>query len=309
LIQCRGPAIFFGGRNTFVPEETIDVIRHVTPMQELADRLRVDQRIAFVPTMGFLHEGHLSLMRLARDAGDVVVVSIFVNPAQFGPGEDFTEYPRALERDLALAEKEGVDIVFTPAEDELYPAGFETHVTLEQLPKHLCGLSRPVFFRGVATVVTKLFHIVKPHAAVFGEKDYQQVMVVRKMVRDLNMDVKIIAGPTVREADGLAMSSRNSYLSSEQRPSALSLRKALIEAQKMVSSGERSSARIVSTAQDLIASFPETDIDYIRIFDPETLEDRQKINGPVRMALAVRVGTTRLIDNDLLDPAYRAETV
>ncbi|MCF8079458.1 MAG: pantoate--beta-alanine ligase [Desulfobacterales bacterium] len=281
----------------------MDVVRNVIPMQALADRLRAERRIVFVPTMGFLHEGHLSLIRIARNAGDVVVVSIFVNPTQFGPGEDFQEYPRALDRDLALAEKEGADIVFTPSEAELYPEGFETYVHLERLPRHLCGLSRPVFFRGVATVVTKLFHIVKPHAAVFGEKDYQQVMVVKKMVRDLNMDVEIIAGPTVREPDGLAMSSRNSYLSKEQRRSALSLRKALIEAQQMVSSGERSSARIVSAAKDAIASFPETDIDYIRIFDPETLEDRKEINGPVRMALAVRVGSTRLIDNDLLNPA------
>ncbi len=257
------------------PEEAIDVIRNVKPMQAIADRLRASRRIVFVPTMGFFHEGHLSLIRIARNAGDAVAVSIFVNPTQFGPGEDFQEYPRALERDLMLSEKEGVDVVFTPSEAELYPEGFETYVHLERLPRHLCGLSRPVFFQGVATVVTKLFHIVRPHGAVFGEKDYQQLMVVKKMVRDLNMDVKIIAGPTVREADGLAMSSRNSYLTSEQRRSALSLRKALLAAQKMVSSGERSSARIVSAARELIASFPETDIDYIRIFDAETLEGRK----------------------------------
>jgi pantoate--beta-alanine ligase len=253
--------------------------------------------------MGFLHEGHLSLMRLGRSAADVLVVSIFVNPAQFGPGEDFDQYPRALDRDLAMAKTERVDAVFTPAEPDLYPAGYETYVELEHLPNHLCGLSRPVFFRGVATVVTKLFHIVKPHVAVFGEKDYQQLLVVRKMVRDLSMDIDIIGGAIVREADGLAMSSRNSYLSEAQRYSALSLRHALDRAQALVAEGRQSSGQILAEARRLIAARPETDIDYIRIFDPETLQDLETVDRPARMALAVRIGTTRLIDNDSLDPA------
>ncbi len=288
-------------------EAVIDVISTVGAMQALADRIRRQtQAIALVPTMGFLHEGHLSLMRTARGKADVLVVSIFVNPAQFGPGEDFDRYPRALERDLELAEKEGVDVVFAPGRRELYPEGFETYVYLEQLPNHLCGLSRPVFFRGVATVVTKLFHIVKPHVAVFGEKDFQQLLVVRKMVRDLSMDIEIVGGPTVREPDGLAMSSRNSYLTEAQRHSALSLRHALDRAQAMAASGVRGCNEIIREARSLIESSPETDIDYIRIFDPETLQDLETLDRPARMALAVRVGTTRLIDNDSLAPGSDA---
>ena len=286
-----------------VREAGIEVIKTVSGMQLFADRVRGRAKtIAFVPTMGFLHEGHLSLMRLAKSAGDVLAVSIFVNPAQFGPEEDFDRYPRAFERDLALAETEGVDVVFTPTAAELYPEGFETYVQLEHLPRHLCGLSRPVFFRGVATVVAKLFHIVKPHVAVFGEKDYQQLLVVRKMVRDLNMDVEILAGATVREADGLAMSSRNHYLTEEQRCSALCLRHALDKAQAMAAAGTASCRGLIAAARELIESRPQTEIDYIRIFDPETLQDLETIEGPARMALAVKIATTRLIDNDRLDP-------
>ncbi len=284
-------------------EAAIDVISNVAAMQAFADRVRRrNETIAFVPTMGFLHEGHLSLMRIGAAAADILVASIFVNPAQFGPGEDLDKYPRALERDLALAEGEGVDAVFTPAAAEMYPDGFETYVALEQLPNHLCGLSRPVFFRGVATVVAKLFHIVKPHVAVFGEKDFQQLLVVRKMVRDLNMDIDVLGGPVIREPDGLAMSSRNSYLTDAQRHSALSLRHALDRARELAGSGIRNCRRIIQEARDLIDARPQTDIDYVRIFDPETLEDIESIDGPARMALAVRVGTTRLIDNDSLEP-------
>jgi pantoate--beta-alanine ligase len=284
-------------------EAGIDVINTVSGMQSVADRVRGQAKtIAFVPTMGFLHEGHLSLMRLARRAGDVLAVSIFVNPTQFGPEEDFDRYPRAFDRDLALTEAEGVDVVFAPTAAELYPEGFETYVQLEHLPHHLCGLSRPVFFRGVATVVTKLFHIVQPHVAVFGEKDYQQLLVIRKMVRDLNMGIEILAGATVREADGLAMSSRNNYLTEEQRYSALCLRHALDKAQTMAAAGTRSCRRIIAAAQELIEARPQTEIDYIRIFHPETLQDIETIEGPARMALAVKIATTRLIDNDRLDP-------
>jgi pantoate--beta-alanine ligase len=253
--------------------------------------------------MGFLHEGHLSLMRIARAQADVLVVSIFVNPTQFGPGEDFETYPRNPERDLALCRKEQVDLVFTPDKGELYPQNFQTYVRLEHLPRHLCGRSRPVFFTGVTTVVTKLFNIVKPHAAVFGEKDYQQLLVIRRMVRDLNMAIEIIGAPTVREPDGLAMSSRNNYLTPAQRPAALSLFQSLIRAGDRVAAGEKHSARIIKDAKASITAHPENEIDYIAVCDPESLDVVETIVRPVRMALAVRVATTRLIDNMQLTPA------
>ena len=251
--------------------------------------------------MGFFHEGHLSLMRIARKMGDDLAVSIYVNPTQFGPGEDFDAYPKDLDRDLALAEKENVDIVFTPDNAELYTEDFQTYVTLEKLPNHLCGLSRPIHFRGVATVVTKLFNIVKPHGAVFGQKDYQQFILIRQMVRDLDFDIEIIGGPIIREPDGLAMSSRNSYLSSKQRDSALSLYKSLIKAQSLVENGIKDAAKIIDETSALIKSHPETGIDYIAICNPETLVDIQSIDGPALMALAVKVGKTRLIDNMILN--------
>ena len=261
--------------------------------------------ISFVPTMGFLHEGHLSLFRIGRRHGDILAASIFVNPAQFGPTEDFDQYPRNLERDLSLLEKEGVDVVFTPTEAALYPNGYQTYVDLTQLPEHLCGLSRPVFFRGVATVVTKLFHIVKPHVAIFGEKDFQQLLVIRRMVTDLNMDINIVGGPIVRESDGLAMSSRNSYLGSDQRPAALSLYWALNTAQERVESGETDADKIIREAKKSIGSHPDTDIDYVTVCDPSTLDNIPKIKGPSLMALAVKVGQTRLIDNMVLKPPVR----
>jgi pantoate--beta-alanine ligase len=264
---------------------------------------REGKRIAFVPTMGFLHEGHLSLMRIARANADILAASIFVNPTQFGPGEDFETYPRNPEHDLGMCRKEQVDVVFTPEKAELYPQNFETYVRLEQLPQHLCGLSRPVFFTGVATVVTKLFNIVTPHVAVFGEKDYQQLLVIRRMVRDLNMDIEIIGAPTVREPDGLAMSSRNAYLTPAQRPAALSLYQSLLDAGDRVAAGERRSVRIIENAQKKMMSHPENEIDYIAVCDPESLEHVDRIDRPVRMALAVRVAKTRLIDNMLLTPA------
>jgi pantoate--beta-alanine ligase len=250
--------------------------------------------------MGHLHDGHLSLMRIAKKRADVLVVSIFVNPAQFGPEEDFETYPRNLERDLDLCAKEDVDIVFTPKTGALYPDGFQSYVKLEHLPHHLCGLSRPVFFTGVATVVSKLFNIVRPHVAVFGEKDYQQLLVIRRMVQDLNFNTEIIGAPIVREKDGLAMSSRNAYLTSEQRPAALTLYRSLVQARKRVETGERDAARILKEARDLITAQPETDIDYLSICDPETLIDVERIDRQALMALAVKVGKTRLIDNTIL---------
>jgi pantoate--beta-alanine ligase len=279
----------------------VKVIPTVEQMQERAESLRQGgRRIACVPTMGFLHDGHLSLMRLARRRADVLVVSVFVNPAQFGPEEDFETYPRNLERDLELCAKEDVDIVFTPKTGALYPNGYQSYVKLQHLPHHLCGLSRPVFFTGVATVVTKLLNIVRPHIAVFGEKDYQQLLVIRRMVQDLNFNTEIIGAPIVREKDGLAMSSRNAYLTPDQRPAALTLYRSLLQARKRIETGERDAARILKEVRDLITAQPETHIDYLSICDPETLIDVERIDRPALMALAVKVGKTRLIDNTIL---------
>ena len=280
----------------------IKVIIRAMEMQKHSDRIRgLGKTIAFVPTMGFLHEGHLSLIRKGRELGDNLVVSIFVNPAQFGPGEDFESYPRNFDKDLKLLQKEGVDVIFSPDENELYQDDFQTYVDLKNLPNHLCGISRPIFFRGVATVVTKLFNIVRPHIAIFGQKDYQQLVVIRRMVRDLNFDIKIVGFPTVREPNGLAMSSRNTYLTPEQRINALSLYKSLNQSKKLVESGIKDAKRIIDTAYTLIKSHPETAIDYIAICDPETLADMETIDRPALMALAVNVGKTRLIDNMILN--------
>lgn len=267
-------------------------------MQSCARQLRREGRtIAFVPTMGFLHEGHLSLMRTGRQRADILVVSIFVNATQFAPGEDFEAYPRDMARDLALATSVGADIVFTPDNELVYPEGFQTYVSPERLGSGLCGVSRPIFFRGVATVVTKLFNIVRPDTAVFGEKDFQQLAIIRRMVQDLNFGIEIVGSPTVREDDGLAMSSRNAYLRPEQRPAALSLCQSLQRSQALVKAGERSADKIIAGATRHIESFEETSIDYIVIVDPETLEDMAVLDRPARMAMAVNVGSTRLIDN------------
>ena len=272
-------------------------------MQARSDEMRRQGKtIVFVPTMGFLHEGHLFLIKEGRKYGDDLVVSIFVNPSQFGPGEDLETYPRDFERDLELLRKEAVDVVFAPDAEEMYGEHFQTFVELEKLPKHLCGLSRPIFFKGVATVVTKLFNIVKPHAAIFGEKDYQQLTVIRQMVRDLNFDINIVGAPTVREADGLAMSSRNTYLHSKQRMSALTLNKSLKKAQELVGNGLKDAAQVIDAAAKRIRSQPDTEIDYIVICDPKTLDDMKTIDRPALMALAVKVGKARLIDNKILIP-------
>ena len=272
-------------------------------MQQQADRWRREgQTIALVPTMGFLHEGHLTLMRRGRALADRLVVSIFVNPTQFGPNEDFDTYPRGLERDLALTRETGVDAVFAPDKARLYGPQYQTYVTLERLPQHLCGLSRPVFLRGVATVVTKLFNSVKPHVAIFGQKDYQQLLVIRRLVQDLNFDIDIIGLPTVREADGLALSSRNCYLTGAQRISALSLFQSLTEAQERLRAGVTDARQIIAGAAERIAALPDTEIDYIAVCDPQTLESLPTIDQPALMALAVKVGGTRLIDNVLLNP-------
>ncbi len=268
-------------------------------MQQYADESRRSGKtIAFVPTMGCLHEGHLSLMRIAKTHGDCTVLSIFVNPTQFGPGEDLDSYPRQFEKDTQAAAREQVDAIFAPEKESLYEDRFETYVTLERLPRHLCGLSRPHHFRGVATVVTKLLNIVKPHAAVFGEKDYQQLAIIRRLVKDLNFDVRIIGAPIIRETDGLAMSSRNIYLTKEQRPAALSLYQSLLLAKKMIHKGETGVERILEAVSQNINRYPETEIDYVTICDPDSLEEKKKVAGKVLVALAVRVGPKcRLIDN------------
>ena len=282
----------------------MEIIGSIQEMQNLSNSLRREgKRIAFVPTMGFLHAGHLSLMREAKKHADVLVTSIFVNPAQFGANEDLDAYPKSMEADLEKSKDIGVDVVFTPSNDQIYPDGYESYVTLETLPNHLCGLSRPVFFRGVTTVVTKLFNIVKPHVAVFGEKDFQQLAIIRRMVKDLNMDIEIIGGALVREPDGLAMSSRNSYLTDEQRTEGLRLSQSLTQAQAMVAAGETDPAAIHAMATAHIDACPMAKIDYISLCDPDTLEEVKTINGPTLMALAVVVGTTRLIDNTLLKKA------
>ncbi|WP_027354145.1 pantoate--beta-alanine ligase [Desulfosarcina sp. BuS5] len=281
----------------------MQIINKIKEMQSLPDRIkREEKRIALVPTMGFLHKGHISLMKEGLKHAEFLVISIFVNPTQFGPGEDLESYPRNFERDFALAEKAGVNVIFAPEAKEIYSAHFQTYVTLQDLPNHLCGISRPDHFRGVATIVTKLFNIVKPNAAVFGQKDFQQLAVIKQMVSDLNLDIKIIGAPIIREDDGLALSSRNVYLSPSERLPALSLFKALNNSQRLLASGVTDASKIISEAVELIDSYRETVIDYIAVCDPETLTDIKRIEKPVLMALAVKVGKTRLIDNMVLEP-------
>jgi pantoate--beta-alanine ligase len=277
-------------------------IKDIKEMQAQADAFRLaGKKIAFIPTMGALHEGHLSLMDYGRGKADILVVSIFVNPLQFGPKEDFEKYPRDLEGDSRMIEKRGVDIIFSPEAGVFYPQSFQTYVIVDQLTNHLCGASRPGHFRGVTTVVCKLFHIVKPHLAIFGQKDYQQVCAIEQMVEDLNMDVEVIGRPTVRETDGLAMSSRNVYLSPEERVSARSLSRSLKEAQILFQAGERKTDVFLNQALSLIKQHPDIKIDYVKICHPGTLEDLTVIEEKGVLALAVWCGTTRLIDNCVLE--------
>ena len=279
-------------------------IESASEMQQAALALRAQgRRIGFVPTMGNLHDGHLSLVRIAKQHADVVVVSIFVNPTQFGPNEDFAAYPRTFEADRALCEAEGVDLVFYPSVPDMYPAGASVSVTEKSLSRTLCGAARPGHFDGVCTVVAKLFNVVLPHVAVFGEKDAQQLRVIRRLVRDLRFPVEIVPGPTVREPDGLAQSSRNQYLTPAQRPQAACLRRALDEAERLFAGGERDPRTIVAAMRARIAEAPDAKIDYVSIVDDETL---QPLAGPIvrpaLAALAVWVGKPRLIDNAVLRP-------
>ncbi len=279
------------------------VIDTIAEMQQQADQWRREGLvIGFVPTMGYLHDGHLELMRCAKTKSDRVVVSIFVNPTQFAPGEDFERYPRDLDRDMALMAPVGVDVVFVPAVGEMYPEGYQTYVEVGEISEPLCGAKRPGHFRGVTTVVAKLFHIVKPHVAVFGEKDYQQLLVIRRMVRDLAMDVEIVGHPIVREPDGLAMSSRNVYLSEEERQEALLLSKALAEVTRLVDGGERAASVLVSAAQKVLEQGARVRIDYAELRDAETLQEITILDRPGVLALAAFVGKARLIDNTVLRP-------
>jgi len=257
-------------------------------------------RLGFVPTMGALHQGHLSLVRAARAQCDAVAVSIFVNPTQFGPNEDFSKYPRTLERDRELLDKESVDLLFVPALEEMYPPGATTWVEVAALGDKLCGKSRPGHFRGVATVVSKLFHIVEPDLAFFGQKDAAQVAVIRRMVRDLNFPLEVVACPIVRDDDGLALSSRNAYLSPQQRKSALVLSRSLLEIRNSFAAGETTAAALVETGVRLFAQEPAVRLDYLQIVDPDTLEPVKAITRTSLVAVAAFVGQTRLIDNLLL---------
>lgn len=253
--------------------------------------------IGFVPTMGYLHDGHLELMRRAKEQCGTVVISIFVNPTQFGPSEDYARYPRDLERDALMAGEVGVDAIFNPGTGEMYPEGFCTCVDVERITSILCGRSRPGHFRGVATVVTKLFNIVAPDYAFFGQKDAQQALVIKRMVDDLNIDVKIVTVPTVREADGLAMSSRNVYLNPEERKAALVLSRSLQQALESFKSGEKNGAFLRQMVVDLIKKEPLAEIDYVEIYSYPDLEPVEIIKNQALLALAVRIGKTRLIDN------------
>lgn len=276
------------------------IIHTVQSMRSLSDELRKTMRISLVPTMGFLHEGHLSLVRQAKKLSDITIVSIFVNPIQFGPKEDLSRYPRDFGRDSSLLEKEGTDIIFYPSSEEMYLPSFSTFIEVQKLQDHLCGKTRTGHFVGVATVVAKLFNITKPHLAVFGQKDYQQLIVIEKMVRDLNIDIEIVAHPTVRESDGLAMSSRNTYLNASERQKALQINLSLKEAENLFKKGERNSTIIKNTVINVLHRKEGVDIEYVEVCNTDTLEEQEVIDKKAVLAIACRVGKTRLIDNTIL---------
>ncbi|MBI4746711.1 MAG: pantoate--beta-alanine ligase [Deltaproteobacteria bacterium] len=277
------------------------VIESIKEMKEASQALRAEgKKIAFVPTMGYLHEGHLSLMRKGREVGDALIVSIFVNPTQFGKGEDLERYPRDIERDKELCKGEGVDILFVPSVREIYPENYQTYVDVEDVTKNLCGTSRPGHFRGVATVVTKLFNIVRPDIAIFGEKDFQQLAVIKRLALDLNMDVEVIGMPIFRESDGLAMSSRNNYLSQEERGAARSIYRALRRAKEVFDEGERSAGVLLNEARRVLEICPLIEPEYVKLADMGTMEYVDRVEEEALLAIAVRIGKTRLIDNIIL---------
>ena len=279
----------------------METLRTVAQMKIWVRRLLCNgESIGLVPTMGYLHEGHLSLIHRARSENSAVVASIFVNPTQFGPREDFTTYPRDPEADSVKCRDAGVDALFMPEVEDMYGPESQTHVEVERVSAPLCGASRPGHFRGVATVVLKLFNIVAPTAAYFGAKDYQQLQVIKTMARDLNLDVSVVACPTLREPDGLAMSSRNAYLTENQRKQAVCLFQALLEAQGLFNKGETKAENYVEVMSARIRREPDAVVDYISLVHPETLEKLEAVNGPALAALAVRMGKTRLIDNMVL---------
>ncbi len=281
----------------------MEVIKDPSSIQELTLKLRCSSKItSLVPTMGFFHEGHLSLMKWARENSDVVFVSLFVNPTQFGPKEDFSRYPRDFERDKELAEEVGVDYLFAPEKDEIYKEDHATWVGVPKLSQYLCGKSRPGHFQGVCTIVLKLFNLVNPHIAVFGEKDYQQLVIIKKMVEDLNVPVKVVGRPIVREIDGLAMSSRNTYLTPSQRKEAINIYKGLLKARDWVKNGLRDSETIISRLTECyMEHIPSGEIDYIDIVNPNTLVHEKEIKERALLAVAVYLGKARLIDNIMLE--------
>nr|WP_319495220.1 pantoate--beta-alanine ligase [uncultured Desulfobacter sp.] len=282
----------------------MDILKTKADMQAWsAAKKKQGKTISFVPTMGYLHKGHVSLLDLGKPLGDELVLSIFVNPTQFGPNEDLDAYPSNIQNDLDLAQKAGVTAVFLPDKNEMYGPDYQTHVSLDHLPQYLCGRSRPVHFGGVATVVTKLFNIVMPDVAVFGKKDFQQLAIIRQMVEDLDFNIQIIGGEIIREEDGLAMSSRNAYLTPEQRKSAVCLSQAIALLKQKVAQGVRSVSDLVSEAQAFIHSFDHTRVDYIEFCNPKTLEPVETIQAETLVAMAVQVGKSRLIDNALISPA------
>ena len=279
----------------------MQIINHIPDMQRWSETQRLaGKKIACVPTMGFLHEGHLSLVREGKKRGDVVVVTIFVNPMQFNQASDFDKYPRNVEQDQRMLEEIGTDVLFYPTAPEMYPENFQTAVEVDKVSKPLCGAFRPGHFRGVTTVVAKLFNIVKPHFALFGEKDFQQCVVIQRMVKDLNFDVEIIPMPTIRETDGIAMSSRNARLNESERQTSLCISRALNSAQEMVTRGERNTEAVLQMVQDTLSKDGGVRLEYASLCHPETLEEASRVSGPTLLAIAVWVGDVRLIDNRVI---------
>ncbi|MBI3782329.1 MAG: pantoate--beta-alanine ligase [Deltaproteobacteria bacterium] len=284
-------------------------ITSVHEMQSWVDAQRAaGKRIGLVPTMGYLHAGHLSLVAQAGERSDVVVASIFVNPLQFGANEDLSRYPRNIEGDTRLLDAAGAAVLFLPSVNEMYPEGYQTAVSVDLVTQGLCGASRPTHFRGVTTVVAKLFNMTKPHVAVFGAKDFQQLVAIRRMVADLNFGIEIVGAPIVREADGLAMSSRNAYLSPDERRAALCLSRALAASCHLVEQGERDALRIVGAARRVIAEEPLARIDYVSLVDADNLQQVTELQRPALLALAVGFGKTRLIDNCVLSQRSTVES-
>lgn len=279
----------------------MDVISSLSEMQDRCLELRAaGKTIAFVPTMGYLHEGHLSLLREGRKRGDVLALSLFVNPTQFGPNEDLESYPRNLQRDLEMARAVGTDLVWTPTPEQVYPPGYATYVNVEGLTEVLCGASRAGHFRGVTTVVCKLFNVVQPNLALFGQKDFQQLAVIRQMVSDLHLPVEIVGMPIVREADGLALSSRNVNLSPDQRQQALALSQALLHGRQLAAAGMLAVDELLAALRVRIEAQPEARVDYLQVCHQKTLQAQERVDADSVLLLAVFIGSTRLIDNGFL---------